>query len=1149
MNSDLLGRALGEERLRLLGVADLQTALLEAEIALFAGTDKPIRAALTNAWYLHALAMSPASQNAAFEARRGDAGRVAAHIFDLHLQQRAEEMTLPTRLRFTVAAQSGYHVGAIAPNAMAMAKVPPIVLAGLGEGPGVMALLAAQFLFGQDLKRLGEYLERWRDELGTTVGSLWDGEESPLHALERTMAGIGLLRDYLLAGENDRIGAARADFNAAIQSPYSRWDTDSRWVAALLIDFGSILERTSIWNLVEPGSPVGRALTLGDPPIYAMWPPQAEFLGGTPSPFDPASRRMILSLPTSAGKTLVAQILALNFLATQEQGVCVIAPTHALCREIIAALNSRLGMVATYASDGGAEGGADPLSTSARVLVLTPERFGAILRSDGGSLLERFGLFIVDEAHLLSEEQRGWNLEETLATLHHLTRESSHQLVLVSAAMGHAAHTKQWLTLDQEPLSRSTQWRGPRRLHALFGTVYGDDGWVVTPGLGAANARRQRSLYGQVHLLGPGATVMSANFHEPAAQLIQRQKNDGSWTNDASSPNEILRVRQLVDHLLSDDSTRVLVVVAQRREVRELAAAIAEHRPELDAATGLAQRLADRLPGHPLPELVRRGVAYHHGLLPSDVQAEIERAAATEAIRCVVSTTTLTEGVNLPFKAVIVGSTGWGSGDHRQVIIDTPRLLNAFGRAGRACRETEGWLFMAINQTYHPQLFDQFDWDPSQLDLESVLNRESALIALAEFEDLVAEGVDAVLTHSEPATRGFCSYVWFLAEILSDLGPGNDFPSIVAALQDTLAWQQLAADDQERWLRVAEASHAAYQAAPAERRRRWGRAGMSLPTDAVLEEEAAGLGDTIANIPAPESYRDWFRVLLPHARVDRLLGLPENPIGLRGFKPFRSAARANLITVDLGDLILEWVAGVELDVIADNHLSAIGDDDYRADALSEFSAGALEHHLPWVTSTLVTWVNESIGDGAIPSLLPAMLRYGVDSETALHLMSNGIRSRRLAHRVSDALGEHGLAELQQMLRQQTIDQWRTDFAASPAELSDLLTFVRDPDQQPVSSLLDGEAVVALAVPSGGGTLPDTGALVVVEEDAAGVDPRPLNVLLEGEIIATVATEDHSHVRAILSLGLPTQVLVGEAGPAMIQLFLSTTALGSEQLET
>ena len=308
--------------------------------------------------------------------------------------------------------------------------------------------------------------------------------------------------------------------------------------------------------------------------------------------------------------------------------------------------------------------------------------------------------------------------------------------------------------------------------------------------------------------------------------------------------------------------------------------------------------------------------------------------------------------------------------------------------------------------------------------------------------------------------------------------------------------------------------------------------------------KSPSIAGAITGIAGIGSYGDWFRILLPHARVDRLLGLAENPIGLRGFKPFQSAARTNLIEVDLGELILDWVAGVELDVIAENHLLAIADDDYRADALSEFAAGVLEHHLPWVTSTLVKWVNERVGAAVIPTRLPAMLRHGVDSDTALHLMSNGIRSRRLAHRISDAIGERELPELRQMLRQQTLEQWRTDFTASPAELSDLLTFVRDADQQPVADLLDGKTVVVLAVRVEGASAPDVGVGVVLEEDAAAIEPRPLTVVVDGDALATVSTEDHSHLRAILGLGLPIQVVVGQVEPASLQLLVSTAGLGA-----
>jgi len=43
-----------------------------------------------------------------------------------------------------------------------------------------------------------------------------------------------------------------------------------------------------------------------------------------------------------------------------------------------------------------------------------------------------------------------------------------------------------------------------------------------------------------------------------------------------------------------------------------------------------------------------KGVAYHHGSLPSDVRVAIEEAVAGGPLKFLVATTTMTEGVNLP---------------------------------------------------------------------------------------------------------------------------------------------------------------------------------------------------------------------------------------------------------------------------------------------------------------------------------------------------------------------------------------------------------------------------------------------------------------------------------------------------------------------
>ena len=65
-------------------------------------------------------------------------------------------------------------------------------------------------------------------------------------------------------------------------------------------------------------------------------------------------------------------------------------------------------------------------------------------------------------------------------------------------------------------------------------------------------------------------------------------------------------------------------------------------------------------------------------MLPAEIQAELEEATRRRQIKCLVATTTLTEGVNLPFKSVVIGTTGWGSTSQgtRHEVINTARLLS-----------------------------------------------------------------------------------------------------------------------------------------------------------------------------------------------------------------------------------------------------------------------------------------------------------------------------------------------------------------------------------------------------------------------------------------------------------------------------------------
>jgi replicative superfamily II helicase len=175
-------------------------------------------------------------------------------------------------------------------------------------------------------------------------------------------------------------------------------------------------------------------MTLGDPPVVSLWPPQLDLLNGTPNPLDPAVRRLVLSFPTSAGKTLISQYIVATDVASGAGSACVVVPTHSLGRELRRDLDRRLSTIAGQAEDAGPLG--LPLPAPPSAVVMTPEKLAAHLRLEPKRMLEEYSLFVIDEAHMVGDAERGWVLESALAFLHGATLHSDHRIVLVSAALG-----------------------------------------------------------------------------------------------------------------------------------------------------------------------------------------------------------------------------------------------------------------------------------------------------------------------------------------------------------------------------------------------------------------------------------------------------------------------------------------------------------------------------------------------------------------------------------------------------------------------------------------------------------------------------------------------------------------------------------------
>ena len=186
--------------------------------------------------------------------------------------------------------------------------------------------------------------------------------------------------------------------------------------------------------------------------------------------------------------------------------------------------------------------------------------------------------------------------------------------------------------------------------------------------------------------------------------------------------------------------------------------------------------------------------------------------------------------------------------------------------------------------------------------------------------------------------------------------------------------------------------------------------------------------------------------------------LPERD---RRFKRRRYGA-TQLIDVDMRSLVLDWVAGVDLSVLADRYLSDVTGDDadaFRFEQLATFLAKVCEHHLPWTIAIVIEWIHQDTGVELCPAL-PAHLHYGAPTPAAIALMLGGVRSRRLSVAIGERAAQESIPDenLRAWLAQMGLAEWRSGFEAAPAELADLLQFVRNPAANIGQALLDGSTV-------------------------------------------------------------------------------------------
>jgi replicative superfamily II helicase len=125
---------------------------------------------------------------------------------------------------------------------------------------------------------------------------------------------------------------------------------------------------------------------------------------------------------------------------------------------------------------------------------------------------------------------------------------------------------------------------------------------------------------------------------------------------------------------------------------------------------GLSEFIASTIhPNYPLVQSVKKSIVYHHGKLPVHIRLVIEHAIKQKEINTIICTTTLLQGVNLPVQNIIIRNPNlYIRQKHNSAKLTNYEVSNLRGRAGRLLKDFVGRTYIldenGFNQTDTKQL-------------------------------------------------------------------------------------------------------------------------------------------------------------------------------------------------------------------------------------------------------------------------------------------------------------------------------------------------------------------------------------------------------------------------------------------------------------
>jgi len=688
---------------------------------------------------------------------------------------------------------------------------------------------------------------------------------------------------------------------------------------------------------------------------------------------------LVVALPTSAGKTRVAEIAALMTLATSRR-VLVVTPLRALSaqtersfRRTFAPLGFSVSSL--YGASGVSAGDEDALR-SREIVIATPEKLDFALRSDP-QLIDDVGLIVLDEGHMIGPSEREIRFETLVQRLLRRNDAAGRRIVCLSAILPSGDELNDltaWIRRDQPGEAVRTDWRPTRQRYGMLTW----DG----------NAAR---------------LTLDLNLNVPFINRFVTSKAP-IRPDRRPYPRDAQDLTLFAAWEFAAQEKRTLVFCTQANWVEGYGRAAIDFctrgylQPLLEDEAPLARALevGKEWLGehHPAVACLKIGVAIHHGRLPSPFLRELESLLAEGVLKVIVASPTLSQGLNLNAAVLLVPAL-YRAGE----LISGEEFANVAGRAGRAFVDVEG---LIVHVMYDKIDYRRRQWRGlvgstraralksglmqiiariiDRLSQNGVLDRADAWEYLAntpEAWESSASDPPTAATEPEPLSQlveRLDATVFGLIEALD--ADRDDLPRLLdEALKGSLWARQISREgvgkeDQHKLLLASRANLIWTTTSPEARRGHFAM-GVGLDAGLKIDAMAEALGDLIDEADRAALSGDI------ETLATAISGLGERLLVMRPFQP------DNALPDNWRDILRQWVSGVPVSEIGPENMRVVED--------------AFTYRLVWALEAIRTrrmslgWSPDIIAGGAA-----AVLETGVPRLMMAMLIRTGLPSRRAA---------------------------------------------------------------------------------------------------------------------------------------------------------